>query len=110
VIKNNRWGKREWKLNNSILNDEQLIKEIKLEFPKILTNKKGQNIADIITDWDKFKKKVKQIAIYHSTKRKRIQKIEKVELKLKINDDTTTKRDNTIRKARTNRNKGMEIG
>jgi hypothetical protein len=54
VIESNRWG--ELKLNNYIINYEQLIREIKEEIPKLLTNEKGQNVADILTDWDKFKK------------------------------------------------------
>ena len=67
-----------------------------MEIPKILTNENGEKLADIITDSDIFKERVKKIAIYHSTKRKRIQKMEKLELNRQINNADTPIRDREI--------------
>ena len=80
VIKNNRWGKSYWKFNNVLLNNENFINEVLNEIPKTITNVKGDKLSDIIIDWDKFKQKIKTIAIYHSNKRKRIKQIEKKSL------------------------------
>ena len=55
---NIRWGKGYWKFNNMLLNNENFIKEVKNEIPKIITNEKGDKMADILTDWDKFKNKI----------------------------------------------------
>ena len=96
-----------------LLNNENFIKEVKNEIPKIITNEKGDKMADILTDWDKFKNKIKKIAIYHSNKRKRIQKLVK-ELILKINSANTNIRDKESYKAQLEKMEqeetmGMEI-
>jgi len=85
-----------------------------MEIPKILTNENRDKLTDIITDWDTFKERVKKIAIYHSTKRKRIQKMEKLELNRQINNADTPIRDKEkfskqLEKIEHHETKGMEI-
>lgn len=103
-----KWGKGVWKLNNTLLNNNEYNNEIK----QLLQKNLMEEDKDIIMTWDTIKSKVKKISINYSKRLQELKRKEKNEISQMLQNATGKFSENLeekLSKIREEEEKGPEI-